>query len=212
MINFEFSNKAFESQFVPLVEEAYAEASGLLGGVPTDTLRVQFKQGADETTGVGGFTHSEEHINLTVLEGYEDSEVQRGNLRGTVFHEALHAWQGFTYEKAPFTALEAAIYEGCALVFERQYAGAAAAYGDYSQYSEEELGGWLDEIRSIGTAYYEDTTVWQEWASYHPKYEQKWLIYKVGSWFIDRTLNKNQLDLLDLKDMTADQIISLGTA
>lgn len=210
MTNFEFSNKSFESQFVPLVEDARAEVSRLLNISPSKSVRIKFTDnGASEDTGVGGFALSPRQLNLAVLDGYSDADAQRENLRGVVYHESLHIQQGFTYEEAPFTALESAVYEGCSIIFEQQYASVPASYGDYRQYSEKELSKWLEEIRSVGVAYFEDRTVWEKWAFYHPEYEQKWLIYKVGSWLVMRILNKNNLDVLDVKDMNAEQLLAL---
>ncbi len=211
MINFEFSNKSFESQFVPLIEGAYAEACELLNDDPLKHILIKFTDnGASEDTGVGGFALSSRQLNLAVLEGYRDINTQRENLLGVVYHELLHIHQGFTYEEAPFTAMEAAMYEGSSIIFEQQYAGASASYGDYRQHSEQELNDWLEEIRSVGVAYFEDSAVWGKWAFYHSEYEQKWLIYKVGSWHVGRILQENNLDVLDLKDMRTEQILALS--
>lgn len=165
--------------------------------------------GASEDTGVGGFAQSSHQLNLSVLENYDDTVTQHKNLRGVVYHELLHIRQGFTYDNAPFTALEAAVYEGCAVTFEQQYADAPASYADYDQYSEEKIKGWLDEIRSVGVAYFQDKAVWEKWAFYHPEYEQKWLIYIVGSWLVQGILKKKNLDVLDLRDMSAKQVLAL---
>lgn len=102
------------------------------------------------------------------------------------------------------------MYEGSAIAFEREYAKNDAAYGDYSTHTDEQLQGWLNEIKSVGTRYFEDEETWQRWAFYHPEYDQKWIVYKVGSWLVDRILSTNNLDILDLKDKTAQEIVALG--
>lgn len=211
MINIiEFSDESFESQFVPLVEDAYAKALRLLDKLP-DPLNVKFTyNGASEDTGVGGFSVSDKQINFAILKGFTDRTTQENNLRGVILHESFHVQQGFTYEKSPFTALEAATYEGAALIFEQQYAGISASYGDYGLCSDEELRGWLDEIRAVGTAYFDEPGVWEKWAFYHPEHDQKWIIYKVGSWLVNRILEENNLDVLDLKDRSANEIIELA--
>lgn len=211
MINItEFSDEPFESQFVPLVDGAYSGVQKILDNVP-EKLNIKFTDnGGSDITGVGGFSLSHDQINLAILKNFKDRTAQRHNLRSTVFHESFHVQQGFTYSDSPFTALEAAIYEGSAIAFERDYANNSAAYGDYSTYTKEQLEGWLNEIRAIGTDYFENEETWHKWAFYHPEYNQKWIIYKVGSWVVDKILTDNHLDILDLKDKSASEIAELA--
>lgn len=205
----QFSDEAFESPFVPLVENAYSEATGLLDKLP-EVVDIKFTDnGASEDTGVGGFAVSGNQINLATLKNFRDHAAQRKNLRATVLHESFHIQQGFTFDKSPFTALDSAVYEGCAVVFERKYADNAAKYADYSQNTNEELGRWLDEIRNVGAEYFEDTDTWHRWAFYHPDYNQKWIIYKVGTWLVDRLIKEDKIDVLDLKDKSAGEIMEL---
>lgn len=205
-----FSDKDFESQFVPIVDGAYNDVKKLLDNVP-ETLSVKFTDnGASDITGVGGFSLSHSQINLAVLKDFDNTDAQKDNLRSTVFHESFHIQQGFTYADSPFTAINAALYEGSAIAFERNYANNSAAYGNYGDYSEEQLQKWLDEIRTVGLDYFGNKEIWRKWAFYHPEYDEKWIIYKVGSWFIDNILISNHLDILDLKDKSANQILELA--
>lgn len=205
-----FSNKDFESQFVPIVNSAYNDAKKLLDNVP-ETINIKFTEnGGSDVTGVGGFSFSPSQINLAILKNFDDRGIQKNNLRSTVFHESFHIQQGFTYTDSPFTAIDAAVYEGSAIAFERNYANNSAAYGNYAYYSEEQLQKWLDEIRTVGLDYFEKEETWHKWAFYHPEYDEKWIIYKVGSWFVDKILSTNQLDILDLKDKSANQILRLA--
>lgn len=204
-----YSNQTFEFPFTPTVNGAYKDVQKLLDNIP-EVLQVKFTDnGGSDVTGVGGFAFSRSQINLAVLDTFADREVQKANLRSTVFHESFHIQQGFTYSDSPFTALDAAVYEGSAIAFEREYAKNDAVYGDYSTHTDEQLKGWLSEIKSVGTRYFEDEETWHRWAFYHPEYDQKWIIYKVGSWLVDRILSTNNLDILDLKDKTAQQIVAL---
>lgn len=205
-----YSNQTLESSFKPIIDNAYQDVQKLLDNVP-DVLQIKFTDnGGSDITGVGGFAFSRTQINIAVLEGFNDRNVQEDNLRSTVFHESFHIQQGFTYSDSPFTALEAAVYEGSAIAFEREYAKNDAAYGDYSTHTDKQLQSWLNEITSVGTRYFEDEETWHRWAFYHPEYDQKWIIYKVGSWYVDRILSINGLDILDLKDKTAREIVSLS--
>lgn len=205
-----YSNQPFEFTFTPTIDDAYKDIQELLDNVPK-TLQVKFTDnGSSDITGVGGFAFSRSQINLAVLDNFSDRQVQKANLRSTVFHESFHIQQGFTYSDSPFTALDAAVYEGSAIAFEREYAKNDAAYGDYSTHTDEQLQSWLNEIKSVGTRYFEDEEAWLRWAFYHPEYDQKWIVYKVGSWLVDRILSTNNLDILDLKDKTAQEIVALG--
>lgn len=205
-----FSDKEFQSQFAAGVDSAYTDVQKILDNIP-EKIDINFTDnGASDITGVGGFSFSRNQINLAVSKDFGDRDMQMSNLRSTVFHESFHVQQGFTYSDSPFTALDAAVYEGSAIAFERDYAHNSAAYGDYSSNSEEQLKEWLDEIRTVGTDYFENEETWHKWAFYHPEYDEKWIIYKVGSWLVDNILLTNHLGIIDLKDKSADGILELA--
>ena len=135
----QYSDEEFESQFVPMVEEAYLEIQELLENVPNQ-LQIKFTDnGGSDVTSVGGFAFSHNQINLAVLKSFDDRKSQNNNLRSAFFHESFHLQQAFTYRDSPITALSEAIYEGCAMKFERNYGKNDEIYGDYSTYSKEHL-------------------------------------------------------------------------
>lgn len=205
-----FSDKAFEADWVPVIDQAFSDASKLLMHLP-DTLDIAFTaEGSEESTGVGGFSVSPHRINIALMKDFHDVALQQSNLRGVVFHELFHVNQGFTFAQSPFTALDAAVYEGCAVVFEREYGGGVAIYADYHQHTDEELSGWLEQLRNVGTQYFEDYDTWQKWAFYHPELDQKWIIYKVGAWLIERILTQRDLTILDLADKKPAEIMNLA--
>ncbi len=204
-----YSDEAFESQFLPMLEEAYLEIQGLLERVP-DHLQVKFTDnGGSDVTGVGAFAFSHNQINLAVLKDFKDRALQKRNLRSAFFHESFHLQQGFTYADSPFTALDAVIYEGSAIKFERDYGKNDAVYGNYSAYSEEQLKQWLEEIRAVGTEYFENEDTWRKWAFYHPGYDEKWIVYKVGSWVLDSILATTKSDIIDFRNKSASEILEL---
>ena len=211
MLSIEFSGKDFESTYVPTVHDAYSDTAALLENLPSD-LTIKFTDnGAEDTSGVGGFAESPQQLNIAVAKNFSDSATQLGNLRAVVFHELFHINQGFTLAQSPFTALHAAIYEGCAVKFEREYGGGEAAYADYSQHSEEELLSWYRQLDAVGVKYFEDSDTWQKWAFYNPELDQKWLVYKVGTWVVDRILDQNNLNVLELQDKAAGDILKLSS-
>jgi hypothetical protein len=205
-----FSDKAFEADWVSVIDQAFSDTLKLLTHLP-DTLDIAFtEEGAEQSTGVGGFSVSPHRINIALMKDFHDIALQKSNLRGVIFHELFHVNQGFTCAQSPFTALDAAVYEGCAVVFEREYGGGVAIYADYHQHTDEELSGWLEQLRNVGTQYFEDHDTWQKWAFYHPELDQKWIIYKVGAWLIERILAQHNLSILDLADKKPAEIMSLA--
>lgn len=205
-----YTDRSFEPQYVPFIGEVYDEAATLLDRLP-ETANIRFSDEAPiDSIGVGGNAASCDSISIAINKDFRNRSEQLRNLRSTVLHEAFHLQQGFTRQQGPFTALESAAYEGCATVFEREYADNAVLYGAYEQHPEEELRQWLSEIRTVGTQYYYDKETWQRWAFYHPEKQQQWIVYKLGTWLVDRVLRENQLDILDLRDKTATEVLSLA--
>lgn len=206
----QYSDEKFESQFVPIIEDAYLEIQKLLENVPEKLLLKFTDNGGSDITGVGGFAFSHDQINLAVLKNFNNRKLQEKNLRSAFFHESFHLQQGFTYADSLFTALDAAVYEGSAIKFERDYGNNDAVYGDYSAYSEAQLKQWLDEIRAVGAEYFENEETWRKWAFYHPEYDEKWIVYKVGSFILDNVLASSGLDIIDLRDKTSGEILKLA--
>jgi len=211
MINVEkYTDKEVEEPLLYFIDNTYSEANKLLENLP-DVLNIHFTpEGGSDITGIGAFAYSKNRINISFLKDFEDKQFQQLALHGAIFHESYHINQGFTYEDSPFTALQSAIYEGCAVVFEREYAKNTPPYADYSQHTELELEAWLDEVKKIGNEYFEDVTLWRKWAFYNDELEQKWIIYKLGVWLVDKTLRRTGLDIIDLRNMSADEIIKKG--
>lgn len=204
-----YSDEAVEQPLLPTIESAYAEVARLLE--TPETIGIYFTDdGAGDETGVGGFTYAKNRINLAFAKDFTDKATQLQNLRSTVYHESFHVRQGFTYTDSPFTALESAIYEGCAVIFERDYAEHTPLYADYQAHSESELKAWLTAIKEVGDEYFKDSETWYRWAFYHEELNQRWIIYKIGTWLVDNMLHDNNLSVLDLQDKTATQIIELG--
>lgn len=209
MLNIKYSDESFESSYTEIVENAHHDTSKLLKNLSSD-LTIEFKDnGASDETGVGGFAVSPNQLNVAVYKDFSDSATQQRNLRAVVFHELFHINQGFTHEQSPFTALQAAVYEGCAVTFEREYGGGEAIYADFSEHSDEELADWHHQLEQVGLKYFEDTDTWLRWAQYHTELNQKWIIYKVGTWLVERILVENNLNILDLQNKMPEEIFLL---
>jgi uncharacterized protein YjaZ len=204
-----YTDESVEKKLTPNIDNYFDEVRLLLDNLP-DELYVNFNQeGIIKETGVGGHAVSLDTINISFDKDFKDKELQMNDLRSTIFHESFHLNQGFTYDTSPFTAIQSAIYEGCATVFEREHAGTDPLYGQYYEHSDEQLASWFESVKKIGNEYFEDNDVWQKWAFYNEDLGERWIIYKLGTWLIDQVLKKNSLAVVDLQGMNADDILSL---
>ena len=163
-------------------------------------------------TGEGGAAYSPEIINISFDVDFKNKESQLADLRGTIFHETYHLVQGHTFfdGKAKYRSmLDSAIYEGCVTVFEREYAGVSPLWGEYKQHSEEELKKWRDAMAVILPKDYIDGKdgLRDKWAFYDKEDGQRWKMYKTGSWLVDRTMEKSKMTILQIRKISAKEIV-----
>lgn len=158
--------------------------------------------------GVGGVTAS---ADLIVVGVDPTAEVERGvllrRLRGAVFHECFHIVHLFVpgrfRDRTP-TALETAVYEGAATVFERDRAGSEPPWGVY--YREATMLGWAAELAALPPGYDE-----QRWKYWDAERKQSWIVYRVGTFLVDRALARHpELAIEDLAARSPDEILALA--
>ena len=199
-------NKLFE----PLIMSAYEEARYLLPKLP-QVINIEFgtnyPYGED---GVTGSALSPDSMKIGVRIDQDDRTSQYRKVKQVVMHEAYHIGQGF-YNSKPCSALEAAIYEGCASVFEKEYLSIAAKWTNYAQHTDEELFGWLEQIKNINADQYFESSgeTWRKWAFFDPDTGESWRIYKTGTWLIEKIIAKNDVNSLELNDLNAKQIYKM---
>jgi len=205
-----YLNESIEKPLVPKISEYYDEVCKLLPGLP-ETLQIYFSDyGIIPETGVGGFAYSHDIVTISIDPEFKDKERQFKDIRPKIFHEVFHLYQHFTSEDdSPLSAIEDAIYEGMATVFERDYEGTLQPYGDYREASLANLKYWVSELEKIGSEYYEDKALFQKWKFYNKDLKERWISYKVGVWIVDQVLMKKKLTILDLKDRTAKEVFAL---
>lgn len=207
-----YFNEDNERPFVSKIDEYYEEVRRLLPNLP-NTLQVYF---ADENvipeTGVGGFAYSRRIVTLSIDPDFKDKEKQAADIRPTIFHEVFHQYQGFTGEDEYRNAIDSAVYEGMATVFEREYEGTHQPYGDYSEYTTDELTERLRMLRELGAEYTTDEAVWRKWAFYNDDLKERWILYRTGTWIIDEVIRKTGRDVLDLKDLRPAEVLALFDA
>lgn len=107
------------------------------------------------------------------------SEVIPKQLRATLFHELHHLVRDAKLPRE--TILDAAISEGMATVFERDFAGGAAPWGLYPP----EVEAWTAELLALPPA-----APRQEWLFRHPD-GRRWIGFKVGTYLVERAIRSS---------------------
>ena len=194
------------------VEKYFDEVRQLLPELPDDIYIWLDNRHMIYEVGEGGFAYSPVTINLSFDVDFTDKAKQLKSFRGTIFHETFHMVQGFTFEEPRAlmkTALDSAIYEGCATVFEREYADVLPLWGEYAQHDIATLKEWKNQLKSIPQSEYVDDA-WETWAFYDAESGERWRVYKAGAWIVDEALKKSGLNILDLRLKSADDILKLA--
>ena len=206
-----FENEAIEAPFVEKIEVAYQELRAIIPTLP-EKLKVVFgtnyEYGDD---GVTGSAIAADAIKVGIKPDMENRSVQFEKIRSLIFHEGYHVAQGFYLDGPGFSALESAVYEGCATIFEREYTDSTPKWADYSSENETALRRWYDEMKDITAEQYFEPTgeTWKKWAFYDPETGESWRIYKVGTWLVERVIAKTNVDIADLSTSTANEILGM---
>jgi uncharacterized protein YjaZ len=202
-----YQNEPAEKPLEANISESYDAVQELLPKLPS-AVKIYFgDSGIIPESGLGGFAYSHDIITVSVDPDFKDKTKQAKDIRPTIFHEAFHQYQNFTGESGPFSAVENAIYEGMATVFEREYCGTWQLYGDYRESSEDNLEQWLESLQQLSLEDFQNT--YSDWKFYHSQLKERWIVYKVGTWVVDQVLKKHRLTILDLSDKTAGDVLKL---
>jgi hypothetical protein len=202
-----FENQAVNSLFLPKIQESYDELRVLLPHLP-ETMNIEFGTNYDYgEDGVTGSALSPNSMKIGIRIDQEDRTSQFARIGSVVKHEGYHIGQG-AYNSEPCSALEAAVYEGCATIFERDYLGSNPRWADYSMHDEKTLQSWLDEIRTITADQYFEPSgeTWRKWAFYDAETDASWRIYKTGTWLVETVMRKTGLNAIELNSLSADEI------
>lgn len=202
-------------QAIPLIEEVFREVEPrlreLLPELTNDLQLYVYDENIIPETGTGGLAYSPTILSLAIDNDFTDKKRQRESLVGLIFHESYHLVQGHTVNDGHATytsALDSAVYEGCATVFEREYTDETPLYGDHSMHAESELESWRDSLSKISIDDWlkDNSKLWQQWSFYDAKDSQRWKSYKVGTWIVETYLDKTGKDIRDLRLMSANEI------
>ncbi|HSX44332.1 MAG TPA: DUF2268 domain-containing putative Zn-dependent protease [Candidatus Saccharimonadales bacterium] len=202
-----YQNKSNEKPLEASISKFYDEVCELLPKLPK-SVKIYFSDnGIIPESGVGGYAFSHDIITVSIAPDFEDKKQLFKGVRPTIFHEVFHQYQNYTGESGPFSAIENAIYEGMATIFEREYCGIWQPYGDYRETPEEKLKQWINDLQELSLQDFENN--YSDWKFFHPRLKERWIVYKVGTWIIDQILKKRHLTILDLSEMTATDVLKL---
>lgn len=204
-----FENELIETSFLNEIDTSYQELKTLLPSLPP-TLRIAFGTNYDYgEDGVTGSSLAADKIHVGINPETEDRSNQLAKIRSLIFHEGYHVAHGFHLEAPHSSALESAIYEGCATIFERDYAGSSPKWGDYIKEDEATLHRWYEEMKTITAEQYFEPTgeTWRKWAFYDATTDESWRVYKVGTWLVDTILKSRDVSIIELNAKTAEEIL-----
>lgn len=202
-----YQNKLIEEPIEALISGCYRDVRKLLPQLP-ETIQIYFSDyGILPESGVGGYAYAHDIITISIDPDFADKNKQLRDVRSTVFHESFHIFQNYTGESGPFSAIEHAIYEGMATVFEREYCETWQPYGDYRETSEKKLKQWIKDLQNLSLKDFEEN--YSDWKFFHTGLKERWIIYKVGAWVTDVVLQKHTLTIVDLSSKTAADVLDL---
>ncbi len=202
-----YQDETTERPLEAIIGEYYDGVRKLLPELP-ETIQVYFSDyGILAGSGVGAFAYAHDILTISIDPYFKNKNKQRNEIRAAIFHESFHLYQNFTSKDGPFSAIDNALYEGMATIFEREYCGIWQPYGDYRMVTEEKLKLWMNELRQLSLEDFRNN--YREWKFFHPKYNARWIVYKVGTWMIDQILQDHTLTIFDLSFKTAAEILKL---
>lgn len=184
----------------------YIEAQALLPELPQNISFERSDNLIIPGHPTGGYTASLSLVKLGIDGACRDQTALTSSLRATIFHEAFHVVQGYNGEvakKRPFNAIEAAVFEGCATVFARDYANKTPGWAEYED--EQTMLAWCQEIEQVPSG--QD---YRNLRFFDPATGRKWVVYRTGVFIVDRALQATGLDIIALRLKNVDEIVKLA--
>ena len=152
-------------------------------------------------TGAGGFADDGNVLVLAFDVSFQDRNQQIKNLKASFFHESYHIAQGWLGDTI-LPAIDEAILEGAATVFERVRAGSTPPWGSYDSW--ETMTKLVPVVTELDTHYDQG-----KWKYFDEETGQKWVLYRLGTFIVDEMLRNNTGVTIEAAvKMTADDILT----
>jgi hypothetical protein len=125
-------------------------------------------------------------------------------LKHTIYHEFHHLYRGWAIQDNKYGPgiSTAAINEGLAVVFSEEYTGKAMEADTPPEAAIAEQ--WAEEIRSLPL-----NANYQHWMFQHPDGRQA-VGYRTGNYLIRKAMTNSGKDVLELSELTPDEIYKLA--
>ncbi|HEX8032055.1 MAG TPA: DUF2268 domain-containing putative Zn-dependent protease [Vicinamibacterales bacterium] len=184
-----------------IAESVLAEARRLLPALPA-RIEMTVRPGSDviAETGETASVTPPDGLVWTVDPTRAGGVVAVANawLRASLLHEFHHLVR--SANASPQSIVDHAIFEGMATVFERDVAGVAPPWGQYSSVVEQ----WEGELLQLPT----DASR-KEWLYDHPD-GRRWIGIKVGAFWVDRARAKSGKSAAELVATPVSEILTLA--
>lgn len=178
------------------------EVRALLPGLRSRlNLVVTTGDGVIPETGEVGFAASPDVVNWKVDASYGVAEVARAHLRHMLFHE-LHHCTRLVKHPSYYTVdwYDGSVFEGLATVFERE----AGWFPPFGEYPPDEIEAWATELFAQPVDH-----TFQHWKFQHPD-GRRWISYRVGTWVVDRAVERSGRSAADLVWESTPAIVELA--
>ncbi|WP_278259349.1 hypothetical protein [Nocardioides convexus] len=105
--------------------------------------------------------------------------------------------------------MDNAVLEGAATVFAHQHSGTTPSWSNYTTIPDSMLEEWRADLESMPIHLYATgPTAMREWSSTNDDPDLEWRSLRVGAWIVNRYLAKSRKQIIDLRHMSAREIIA----
>lgn len=192
-----------KSEIKNATESAAKEVEGLISSLSPHVNLVVDPTVAENVipeTGGMGMTYSDEYVSVSFDHTLPyGKEKLLKEIRSTTYHELVHA-VSFLHDPWQPGVLFGCVTEGLATVFEREYAHSEPLWGKYEDDTVMQL--WLQELKELPDSEVKN----HDYFIKHPD-GRKWIVYKTGTWIIDKLLESGE-DLFELMQLNHKDVIA----
>lgn len=193
-----------------IIIKAEKKVRDLLPNLPKD-IKVIAEIVDWDLNAVGGVTGRTETNNPAIVAIQISNKFKGGisnaldiGLESTIFHEFHHLSRGWAIQDNKFERgiSIAMVNEGLAEVFAEEYTG--AIFDENHVPNDIDPNTWVEEV--LGLSKYAD---YQKWMFEHPDGRTS-IGYRAGTFLVRKTMNNSKKNILELSNLTPNEIIKLA--